>query len=102
MLSIRGKMCLVKKISNRRRNSRKRKIWGRSWTGKSSNSGQISGQHTYVAHDSQCSQVLKFSQCYRCGRNHDVCMCPAREWECFSCNTKIHTSKMLRQKLKTI
>uniref|UniRef100_A0A2S2PVS1 Retropepsins domain-containing protein n=1 Tax=Sipha flava TaxID=143950 RepID=A0A2S2PVS1_9HEMI len=71
---------------------------GKPWSGKSSKSGHKSGQS--VQHGSQSSRALKFGQCYRCGRKHDVRTCPAREWECFSCKLKGHTSKMCKTKIK--
>jgi len=71
---------------------------GKPWSGKSSKPGQKSGQS--VQHGNQSSRALKFGQCYRCGRKHDVRTCPAREWECFSCKLKGHTSKMCKTKNK--
>ncbi|KAL4153953.1 hypothetical protein QTP88_001786 [Uroleucon formosanum] len=71
---------------------------GKSWSGKSSKPGQKNGQS--IQHGSQSSRSLKFGKCYRCGRKHDVRMCPAREWECFSCKVKGHTSKMCKTKIK--
>ncbi|XP_060862845.1 uncharacterized protein K02A2.6-like [Metopolophium dirhodum] len=71
---------------------------GKSWSGKSSKPGQKNGQS--IQHGSQSSRSLKFGQCYRCGRKHDVRTCPAREWECFSCKLKGHTSKMCKTKIK--
>lgn len=33
-----------------------------------------------------------FAPCHRCTRRHDVAQCPAKDWECFSCGKKGHTS----------
>lgn len=38
------------------------------------------------------------SRCGRCGRFHNQNVCPAREWECFSCKRKGHTSKVCRSR----
>ncbi|XP_046383408.1 uncharacterized protein LOC124153987 [Ischnura elegans] len=34
--------------------------------------------------------------CKRCGRFHREDLCPAREWECFRCHRRGHSSKMCR------
>lgn len=45
----------------------------------------------------------KFNQrCYRCGRMHSPVTCPARNWECFVCHKKGHTSKTCRLKQKSV
>ena len=33
-----------------------------------------------------------FAPCHRCTRRHDVAQCPAKNWECYSCGKKGHTS----------
>ncbi|GJQ67600.1 hypothetical protein Trydic_g8405 [Trypoxylus dichotomus] len=38
-----------------------------------------------------------FKPCYRCGRKHNHNLCPAKNWECFNCKTKGHTSKMCKK-----
>nr|CAH7751883.1 unnamed protein product [Callosobruchus chinensis] len=34
--------------------------------------------------------------CFRCGRKHDPEKCPAKEWECFKCRKRGHTSRVCR------
>nr|CAH7754377.1 unnamed protein product [Callosobruchus chinensis] len=34
--------------------------------------------------------------CFRCGRKHDPEKCPAKEWECFKCRKRGHTSHVCR------
>lgn len=38
--------------------------------------------------------------CHLCGKSHDPMDCPARNWECFSCGKKGHTSFVCRSKPK--
>jgi hypothetical protein len=40
------------------------------------------------------------SQCFRCGRKHNPDTCPVKEWECFFCKVKGHTSKMCKGRRK--
>jgi hypothetical protein len=42
------------------------------------------------------------SQCFRCGRKHNPDTCPAKEWECFFCKVKGHTSKMCKGRRKNM
>nr|CAI5867369.1 unnamed protein product [Callosobruchus analis] len=41
------------------------------------------------------NQMLRKS-CFRCGRKHDPEKCPAKEWECFNCKKRGHTSRVCR------
>ncbi|KAF2891348.1 hypothetical protein ILUMI_14825 [Ignelater luminosus] len=35
--------------------------------------------------------------CYRCTRKHDPKSCPAKNWECYHCHKKVHTSQACRK-----
>ncbi|XP_055836596.1 uncharacterized protein K02A2.6-like [Episyrphus balteatus] len=76
------------------------------------NAARKNNSHTPSAqsnHPSQSSHSHQSSQsnrrfesnhpsCYRCGRNHNPNTCPAKNWECFLCHAKGHTSTFCKKK----
>ena len=65
---------------------------------KSRHRSQSKGKHLDVVNSSSRNRSSyrnedqKCSKCYRCGHRHREENCPARNWECFSCHKKGHTS----------
>lgn len=39
------------------------------------------------------SQGREYGECYRCGRRHDIKLCPAKDWRCFNCQRLGHVSR---------
>lgn len=56
-----------------------------------------SHSHKNVAVDKEAGSQQK-SRCHRCGKQHNPETCPAKQWECFRCKRKGHTSKVCRSK----
>lgn len=52
---------------------------------------EYSGNHS-------ARETVSGKSCFRCARKHNPEGCPARNWECFSCNKKGHTSRVCRKK----
>lgn len=42
------------------------------------------------------NQSQEWKSCFRCTRRHDPNSCPAKNWECFTCNRRGYTSKACR------
>jgi len=64
----------------------------------SNQSANVSKRGSQSYSQSQQGSSKNTSQCYRCGRTHDVRSCPAKQWECFNCKLKGHVSVMCRKK----
>ena len=55
----------------------------------------------YQGYKSNKDHKSKFAMnCKHCGRRHDPQHCPAKEWDCFKCNKKGHTSRVCQAKEK--
>lgn len=60
----------------------------RDW---SKNTSQISQNNNF-------SKSTNKNKCKSCGRNHNEENCPAKNWECFKCHKKGHTSVVCKEK----
>lgn len=60
---------------------------------------QTASRQRSVGKNTSSSQQ-KWSKCRRCGRVHDEETCPAKEWECFKCKKRGHTSRVCQQKVE--
>nr|CAH7734325.1 unnamed protein product [Callosobruchus chinensis] len=61
---------------------------------KSRMSAKVQNKSQNVTAQSQNQMPRK--PCFRCGRKHDPKKCPAKEWECFKCRKRGHTSHVCR------
>ncbi|KAB0794064.1 hypothetical protein PPYR_13684 [Photinus pyralis] len=69
---------------------------------RSQNSQSQGGKLSQSNQSSLSNSRSQFSQqssksCYRCARWHNPDTCPARNWDCFTCRTKGHTSRVCKK-----